>query len=72
MKSETSVIYCNRLGVSLTLVTEQSTPALFTVALPWLLTGAVFTGWIFPALCAKFSLPSFSAPAIHKYAKKQL
>jgi len=62
-----SVSYCNCLGFSLTLVTEQSTPALFTVALPWLLTGAVFTGWIFSTLRTKFTLPSFSAPAIHKY-----
>lgn len=60
----TWLVMCAKIQI---LVTEQSTPALFTVALPWLLTGAVFTGWIFPALCAKFSLPSFSAHTLSRF-----
>lgn len=49
------------------LVTEQSTPALFTVTLPWQVTGAVFTGWICFTLCAEFTLPSFSAYTLSRF-----
>lgn len=61
---------CVRLCVrALTLVTQQASPALLTVALPRQLAGAVLAGRVLLALVAERALPTVSASARNKEKK---
>lgn len=50
------------MGTGLTLVAEKAPPAFLTIALPWLLTGAMETAWVPDALVTVAALPAHSAP----------
>lgn len=51
---------------TLTLVTEEASPAFFAGALPGLLTGTVFTGRMSLTLITEGSLPALSASVTEK------
>jgi len=45
-------------------IAEHSTPSWCTFALPWLFTGTILASWIFHALVAVWTGPTWLAPAV--------
>lgn len=60
---QTYCVSIHQLSLSheLTLITEEATPALLTVTLPWLLTGSMQASWVTDALITVASLKPNSA-----------
>lgn len=52
--------------IILTFITQQSTPVLLAVTMPWDITGPMHTAWVGQTLIAELTLPAIVTPEKHK------
>lgn len=53
-------------SVILTFITQQSTPVLLAVTMPWGITGPMHAAWVGQTLVAEVTLPAIVTPEIHE------